>query len=168
MKTTLLFSAVLCIGVQPLLAQTSTDTPSAISPAITPATTTGDSAASAKSWLIGNWIFDEEFTQQKRRKTTTDQQPQAGADGQATNATISAPVLDKMKGARLNITDKQIKMARADGTEKTQNYTTTEGSGGDSLELKQEDGQTMRIHRDGERIYTTLEGSNEPIYFKKG
>lgn len=120
-------------------------------------------AASSKNWLIGRWEFDHEFTQSKQGQNKGD----VGI-GDAAASVVASQLLEKMKGATLVVTENEITMARSDGTGKLDRYTLVPGTDPNVLQLKQESGEVLAFHRDGDRVWTTSTGTvNEPFFFKR-
>jgi len=129
----------------------------------TPTTPQVEGTSAKKNWLIGRWQFDQEYTQSK----------QGTAKGEvgvadAANAVVASQLLEKMKGATLVVTDNEITMTRGDGNGKSDRYVLIPTADSNVVQLKQEKGEVMSFHREGDRIWVNSTGSvNEPFYFKK-
>jgi len=159
MKTALL---ILSLTAAPLFAQLSTDTPAppANSTGSTPAKTT----AKPSEWLLGTWTFDAEYTAQKQAQP----KKEVGLADIPAGAVVSQ-LNEKLKGARLVVTDKEFTMTRADGNGKSESYTLLPNSDPNVAQLKQSDGEVLAFHREGDRIWMASTGSvAEPFYFKRG
>jgi hypothetical protein len=110
-------------------------------------------------------VFDEEFTRQKQAELQKNRGSVSGAETPG----LTSQLVDKMKGARVEVTDSQITMSRPDAPAKTQKFTIVESDDPNTVQLKQENGESLAFHREGDRMWMTSAGSvNEPFYFKKG
>lgn len=145
-------------------AQVSTESPAQT-------TSRGEEAAAAatsssqQNWLIGRWVFDEEHTRAKHNAGKGDKEV---GIADAANALVASQLLEKMKGASLTVTTSEITMTRGDGNGKSDRYTLLPGSDPNVLQLKQENGEVLSFHREGERVWMSSTGSvNEPFFFKK-
>ena len=150
---TILFALTAFALVAPLQSQqTSTD-----------ARPQAGTAASSKNWLLGRWSFDQDYTQSKQGQNKGD----VGI-GDAAASVVASQLLEKMKGATLVVTENEITMTRGDGNGKTDRYTLMPGTDPNVLQLKQENGEVIAFHRDGDRIWTNSTGTvNEPFFFKR-
>lgn len=156
MKMALLFVSILGLIVNADGQQTPAG------PSTGPGSAAEATAASAAPWLLGSWVFDEEFT---RAKQSADR----GDDGipEAT-AAVTSKMMEKLKGAKVTVTESEINMTRADGTGKVDGYTVMPSADPNIAQLKQANGEVVVFHRDGDRIWMASTGSvNEPFYFKK-
>ena len=150
---TILFAMITLAAVTPLQSQqTSTEAAPQIG-----------TASSSKNWLIGKWEFDQEYTQSKQGQNKSE----VGI-GDAAASVVASQLLEKMKGATLVVTENEITMARGDGNGKSNRYTLIAGSDPNVLQLKQENGEVLAFHRDGDRVWTNSTGTvNEPFFFKR-
>jgi hypothetical protein len=156
MKTALLLVSILGLGTN-VQAQ-----PAPAAPSTGPGSAAETSAATAAPWLLGSWVFDEEYTRTKRpANPAVDGAPQA-------SGALATQVLEKLKGAKITVTDSEINMTRADGTGKVDAYTVMPSADANIAQLKQANGEVVIFHREGDRIWMASTGStNEPFYFKK-
>jgi hypothetical protein len=150
---TIIFAILACGLAAPAFAQ---QTSTGSSPQIEPAN-------SAKNWLIGRWEFDLEYTQSKLGEN---QRKADVADAGPTS--VTSQLLDKMKGATLVVTDSEISMTRGDGAGKSNRYVVVTTPDPNVLQLRQENGEVMSFHREGDRISSKSSGSaDQPFFFKK-
>jgi hypothetical protein len=157
MKTALLLVSTLGL----VITANSQEAPAA--PSTGPGSAAESTATSSAPWLIGKWVFDEEYTRAKHAKGQTD-------DGvpQAATAAVAAQMMEKLKGAKVTVTESEINMTRADGTGKVDAYTVMPSADANIAQLKQQSGEVVVFHREGDRIWMASTGSvNEPFYFKK-
>jgi len=138
--------------------------PASTEPSSGPGSAAEATAAKAAPWLLGIWVFDEEYTRTKQKAA----RPDEGIPEAASATTVAAQLLEKLKGAKVTVTDSEINMTRADGTGKVDAYTVMPSADANIAQLKQENGEVVVFHREGDRIWMTSTGSvNEPFYFKK-
>ena len=122
----------------------------------------GASVAPAE-WLLGDWVFDEEYTQKKQSEAK--KEPSL-AD--AAGSLVTSQLIAKLQGARLSITKQEFTMTTKDGNGKSMRYTALKAPDANTALLKEDNGDVTGFHRDGERIWMTSTGSvNEPFYFKR-
>jgi glycosidase len=156
MKTVLLLVSILGLGIN------ADAQPAPGAPSTGPGSAAEATAATAAPWLLGSWVFDEEYTRTKRAAN----RPNDGAPEAA--AAVAAQLLEKLKGAKVIVTDSEINMTRADGTGKVDAYTVMPSTDTNIAQLKQANGEVVVFHREGDRIWMASTGSaNEPFYFKK-
>jgi hypothetical protein len=156
MKTVLLLVSILGLGIN------AGAQPAPAAPSTGPGSATEATATTAAPWLLGSWVFDEEFT---RTKQATDR-PDDGIP--EASAAVTAQLMEKLKGAKVTVTDSEINMTRADGTGKIDAYTVMPSADTNIAQLKQANGEVVVFHREGDRIWMASTGSvNEPFYFKK-
>src|SRR5687767_9499750 len=95
-------------------AQVSTESPAQTTSRAEEAATAATSS-SQQNWLIGRWVFDEEHTRAKHNAGKGDKEV---GIADAANALVASQLLEKMKGASLNVTANEITMTRGDGNGK--------------------------------------------------
>ena len=138
--------------------------PASAGPSTGPGSAAEATAPKAAPWLMGTWVFDEEYTRTKQKAA----QPNEGVPEAAAAATVAAQMMEKLKGAKVTITDSEIKMTRTDGTGKLDGYTVMPSVDANIAQLKQANGEVVVFHREGDRIWMASTGSvSEPLYFKK-
>jgi hypothetical protein len=132
----------------------------------TPAPAFGSPAkpeAASAEWLRGKWVFDEEHTQKKY----TESEKADGLDA-IKDALVFPQLFEKLKGAHLSITDKEVIMTTRDGNGKAFAYQLSEVPDANSVTLKQTDGEVTTYHKEGERFWIASTGNvNIPFYFKR-
>ena len=159
MKTTLILASALCLAGQVWSQQPTTPAAPAPGSSTSPAQTT----AAPTQWLLGAWVFDAEYTQKKHGEAK--KEPNVS---EALGSAVATQLLEKMKGAKLVVTEKELTMTRADGNGKSESYTVVPGTDPNMLQLKQANGEVLAFHREGDRIWMNSTGSvNEPFYFKR-
>jgi len=161
MKTTLILASALCLAGQAWSQQPTT--PAAPAPGSSASPAPAQPTAAPTPWLLGAWAFDAEYTQKKHAEAK--KEPNVT---EALGSAVASQLLDKMKGAKLVVTEKELTMTRGDGNGKSESYTVIPGTDPNMVQLKQANGEVLAFHREGDRIWMNSTGSvNEPFYFKR-
>jgi hypothetical protein len=114
-------------------------------------------------WLRGKWVFDEEQTQKKYAAA----KPAEGLDA-VRHGLVYPQLVEQLKGARVTVTDSEVVMTTRDGNGKAFPFQLLEAANGESVTLKQSDGEVTTYHKDGDRLWTASTGNvNIPFYFKR-
>jgi hypothetical protein len=161
MKTTLILASAFCLAGQ-AWSQQATD-PAAPAPGSSTSPAPAQTTASPIQWLLGAWVFDAEHTQKKHAEGKKDP-----GVSEALGSAVASQLVEKMKGAKLIVTEKELTMTRADGNGKSESYTLVPGTDPNMVQLKQANGEVVAFHREADRIWMNSTGSvNEPFYFKR-
>lgn len=150
---TLLFACIACAAPIMTFAQESTAPSTAAPVSISENVKNID-------WLLGSWVFDEQFTLQKIGDSAK--------DVSATDSPgLSSQLVEKMRGATVTVTRTDLTMARGDGNIRSEKYTVEPSSNEGVISLKQSNGEVITFHRDGDRIWTSSNGSSGDLFFFK-
>ncbi|MHA3772385.1 hypothetical protein ACXR0O_12700 [Verrucomicrobiota bacterium sgz303538] len=156
MRTSLLAVAVALVLVSPWI------TLSAQEGSIT-AQKGSETSAVAPEWLLGQWIFDEEYT--KKKQAEPKKEPNL-AD--VAGALVTSQLMTQLQGSKLMFNKQEFTMTTKDGNGKSMRYTVLKAPDENTALLKEDNGDVTGFHRDGDHIWMTSTGSvNEPFYFKR-
>jgi hypothetical protein len=160
MKTTIALSlAVLCTEI--CLAEET------LKPA--PNTTPAGNHAADTKWILGRWVFDSKYTEQKRaeeQKASADKNKETVDLVGALAGNVADQLTSKLEGAQLNFTPSEYVMTTKDGNGKSFRYEVVPSSDPNTASLKESDGTVSAFHRDGERLWMNSTGTvNVPFYF---
>lgn len=156
MRTSLLAVAVALVLVSPYIPVGAQEIPS-------PAKQGTEISAAAPDWLLGQWVFDEEYT--KKKQAEPKKEPNL-AD--VAGALVTSQLMTKLQGSKLMFNKQEFTMTTKDGNGKSMRYTVLKAPDENTALLKEDNGDVTGFHRDGEHIWMTSTGSvNEPFYFKR-
>jgi hypothetical protein len=131
-------------------------------PAVIPVKVEAGPAKSAE-WLRAKWVFDEEYTQ-----TKYDESAKGDGAQQVRDSLIFPQLHEKLKGAHINVTEKELVMTTKDGNGKAFAYEIVETPDENTVTLKLNDGDVTTYHKEGDRIWSASTGNvNIPFYFKR-
>ncbi|RYD79486.1 MAG: hypothetical protein EOP84_12985 [Verrucomicrobiaceae bacterium] len=124
---------------------------------------TGTGLPAAAKWLLGEWVFDAEYTQKK----------QAGAKKEGdlsdlAGALVNPQLVAQLKGAKLKITESEVIFTTASGNGSTEKYSFMESPDQNTVSLKEGEGKITAYHREGDYVWINSTGTAPtPFYFRR-
>jgi hypothetical protein len=122
-------------------------------------------------WLQGKWIFDLDYTTQKiaepnRKKAESGKRPSLIEAGEMMGLMELA---DQLKGARVQVTDREVIFTIKGGAGKSEPYEISETPDADTVTLKQAASRMMTYHKEGDRFWMAGTGSARKgrFYFQR-
>lgn len=118
--------------------------------------------ASAK-WLLGEWVFDEEYTQKKQAGSK-----KGGDLSDLAGALVNPQLIAQLKGAKLKITEEEVIFTTQSGNGTAEKYTVLDVPDEKTVSLKEGEGEVTAYHREGDYVWINSTGTAPtPFYFRR-
>jgi hypothetical protein len=128
------------------------------------------SGCSRDSRLLGKWTFDREYTEAQLQKQPDEKPKEGMLEGmkQGLVAMLIPTLIEKLDGATLTITGKEMIITTKEGTGKAETYEVIERPDANTWRVKTADGKVETYTREGERLTSPTSGDvHFKAYFKR-
>ena len=125
--------------------------------------TTRSGLPDAAKWLLGEWVFDEEYTQKKQAGSK-----KSGGLSDLAGALVNPQLVAQLKGAKLKITEGEVIFTTQSGNGTAEKYTVLDVPDENTVSLKEGEGKVTAYHREGDYVWINSTGTAPtPFYFRR-